>query len=300
MSTNLKKAGEFRDTLKCGGKGPEMVWIPSGEFMMGSPEDEVGRRDRETKHKVILTEPFALGKYPVTVGEFRRFADEGGYGWEGSHKDQGGDNHPVVDVSHNDAVAYAAWLSKETGKDYALPTEAQREYACRAGTTTPFSFGDNVTTDQANYNGNYPYGDNPKGENRRKTTAVGRFPANAFGLYDMHGNVWEWVNDWYDETYPGTTTDPTGGGSGSYRVVRGGSWGSDAQNLRSAYRNYNSPGNRFSTLGFRLLLRTNTEDAPRTPDTSPAAEDHVTEVPDGLFESNCHYGVPTVELTGDK
>jgi formylglycine-generating enzyme required for sulfatase activity len=238
----------FCDTLKSGKNGPELVWIPPGNFMMGSPKSEPQREFEEIHHKVILTEPFAMGRSPVTVDEFRQFVDESGYHWEKSD-DQLGDRHPVLGVSHDDAVAYVEWLIKETGKDYALPTEAQWEYACRAGTTTAYSFGND-----ASQLGDYGwYSDNSGG----KTHPVASKKPNPWGLYDMHGNVNEWTADWY-ETYllkdHGQTI--TRVNSGSYRVVRGGGWYDGARLLRSAYRVGISPGARSLNVGFRLLLRT--------------------------------------------
>jgi formylglycine-generating enzyme required for sulfatase activity len=142
------------------------------------------------------------------------------------------------------------WNKSANG--YRLPTEAEWEYACRAGTTTPFSIGKNITTDQANYDGNYPYNGNALGEYRKKTTAVGSFEANAFGLYDMHGNVWEWCWDWYGAYADGSQTDPTGAAFGTERVLRGGGWNYYAVDLRSANRGSNSPDVRNGSRGFRV------------------------------------------------
>jgi formylglycine-generating enzyme required for sulfatase activity len=182
-----------------------------------------------------------------------------------------GDNLPVEQVSWYDAVEYCNKRSQREGltpayerngsyvtwnrnaNGYRLPTEAEWEYACRAGTGTPFSTGNNITTTQANYNGNNPYNNNAKGEYWQKTTPVGSFAPNAYGLYDMHGNVWEWCCDWYGSYSSGAQTDPVGAVSGGYRVVRGGSWDSDGQNLRSAYRDSDDPGRRYGIIGFRII-----------------------------------------------
>ena len=143
------------------------------------------------------------------------------------------------------------WNREANG--YRLPTEAEWEYACRAGTTTPFNTGNNITTNEANYNGNYPYNGNATGEFREKTTPVGSFAANPWGLYDMHGNVWEWCWDWFEEEYSSENqTDPAGAVSGTYRMLRGGSWINTGQGLRSAYRGYNVPDDQGSYDGFRL------------------------------------------------
>jgi formylglycine-generating enzyme len=255
------------------------VFIKGGRFTMGSPEDEPERRSDETQHEVVVRD-FFLGKYPVTVGEFEMFITETGYKTD-ADKAKGdslelnkrtGTNwrcdvngniqedkrHPVMYVSWNDATEYCKWLSKKTGMEFRLPTEAEWEYACRAGTATPFSTGKNITTDQANYNGNYPYTGYPKGKYVGKTTPVGTYPPNAWGVYDMHGNVWEWCSDWYGKDYydicknQGVVTDPRGPEFGADRVLRGGGWYRKAGSLRSAYRSYVPPDRRFRRCGFRL------------------------------------------------
>jgi len=204
------------------------VCIPAGEFAMGSSENEAERNEDETQHQVTVSE-FYLGKYAVTLAEFKTFIDESGYQtdaekanssmiWNGKEwKEKKGVNwqhgvsgkkrpsdqysHPVLHVSWNDAVGYCKWMSNKTGKTLRLPTEAEWEYACRAGTTTPFNTGENLTTDQANYDGNYPYNNNPKGVYRENTVPVDSFAPNAWGLYNMHGNVGEWCSDWYGGSY---------------------------------------------------------------------------------------------------
>ena len=188
------------------------VLIHGGEFMMGSPENEVGRGNDEMQHKVKLSD-FYMGKYEVTFAEFKKFIEESGYptdaekgkdpwnwhhGPSGKERRQMEENHPVVNVSWNDADAYCKWLSQKTGQTYRLPTEAEWEYACRAGNPKPFNTGDNLTTSQANYDGNYPYNNNQKGVYRQNTLPVDTFKPNAWGLYNMHGNVFEWCSDWYD------------------------------------------------------------------------------------------------------
>jgi len=244
-------AVEFRDQLQDGSQGPAMVVIPSGCFLMGSPSDEPKRRDNEHQHKVEVV-LFALGKYAVTFEEYDRFASatnrdkpkDGGWG-------RG--RRPVINITWFDAMAYAEWLSQQTGQTYRLPTEAEWEYACRAGTTSPFSFGATISTKQANYDGNYVYGKGRKGVYRQKTVEVGQFPANAWGLHDMHGNVWEWIGSEYNEGYGGaesrTVGDPN---SNARRVVRGGGWDGGPEDVRSAYRYGGAPGGANFYLGVRL------------------------------------------------
>ncbi|MCB1824848.1 MAG: formylglycine-generating enzyme family protein, partial [Candidatus Competibacteraceae bacterium] len=269
-------AKEFHDTLKDGSPGPEMVVIPAGTFLMGSPENEKSRDDDEGQHSVEIKQNFAIGKTEVTVGQFRRFvvatsyrteaeATGGCYSWNGTTWQQTADKnwrnpgfkqddqHPVVCVSWNDALKYTEWLSKQTDKEYRLPTEAEWEYAARAGTPTPFFFGATISTEQANYDGNYTYGGGQKGVYRQKTVQVGQFPANAWGLHDMHGNVWEWTCSGYDKDYGGAelrcVSDPDSGGP---RVVRGGSWSNVPGRLRSAARDWLDPRSRLGSVGFRL------------------------------------------------
>ncbi len=237
----------------------EMVVIPAGEFLMGSPEDEKNRREHEgPQHRAVIPVPFALSKCAVTFDEFDHFVRENGYGHKPDDKDWGRGRRPAIDLSWRDAVAYCRWLSEETGHDYRLPTEAEWEYACRAGTTTPFHFGETISTDQANYDGGFIYGNGQKGKFRHQTMEVGQFPANAFGLHDMHGNVWEWCADRYEkdayEKYiDGFYPDKVGGKkSRRVRVLRGGSWHSLPWNLRSAGRNGNYTVLQDSSFGFRI------------------------------------------------
>jgi len=263
------------------------VLIHRGRFLMGSPETEVDRIDNETLHEVEVSD-FWMCKYALTVGEFREFikytdyrtdaeVGNGSYIWNGkewketeginwrhgvSGKERLADeeNHPVLHVSWNDARAFCEWFSKKTGKSFRLPTEAEWEYACRAGEKTPFNTGENLTTEQANYDGNYPYNNQKKGEYRQKTVAVDSFEPNKWGLYNMHGNVWEWCSDWYGSDYykeckaQGVSRNPEGPAKGSYRVLRGGGWFNSARYCRSAFRTYVTPGNRRSYVGFRLVF----------------------------------------------
>ena len=276
----------------CTDSGPllnsaNFVLIRGGEFTMGSPEGEVGRWSNEIQHQVRLSN-FSMSRYTVTVAEFRKFVDATEYqtdaekvgfsvivdnneikkgegvnwrhGVSGSVRPQSEENHPVLHVSWNDAVAYCKWLSAKTGKHFRLPTEAEREYACRADTTTPFNTGENLTTNQANYNGNYPYNNNAKGVYRQNTVAVNSFAPNAWGLYNMHGNVWEWCSVRYSDTYydeckaQGTVSNPQGSATGSARVLRGGGWFNSAEACRSAARGGYAPDYRNSYVGFRPVF----------------------------------------------
>jgi len=226
---------------------PEIEWvsIPVGTFTMGSPTNEERREDDETQHKVTLNS-FKMSKYEVTFEQYDLFCDATGRS-KPSYEGWGRGNRPVINVSWDDATAFADWMGCR------LPTEAEWEYAARGGTTTPFSTGNNITTSQANYDGNYPYNNNAKGEYRQKTLPVGSFAANAYGLFDMHGNVWEWCSDWYGDYSTSAQTNPEGASSGSARVLRGGSWNRNANLCRTAYRNYSTPAYRDGDMGFRLV-----------------------------------------------
>lgn len=238
----------FRDKLKIGGEGPLMVVIPAGRFVMGSPPGEPGRSDSEgPQHKVRIVKPFALGVYAVTFDDYDRYCDAMR---QAKPEDQswGRENRPVINVSWKDAQAYCAWLSEQTGRTYRLPSEAEWEYACRAGSSAAYCFGDDIKQlrDYAWY-----------GENQQKgsTHPVGEKRANAWGLHDLHGNVWEWCQDAWHGNYNGAPTDGSvweaGGSVG--RVVRGGSWAHYPANARSAYRFYGARVFRFDVFGFRVL-----------------------------------------------
>jgi formylglycine-generating enzyme required for sulfatase activity len=234
---------------------PEMVVVPAGSFTIGSPPDELRRYNDEGPQVLVrLTEPFALGRYPVTFEEYDAFVAAtgrerpGDAGW-------GRGRRPVINVSWHDAQAYVGWLNRQTGGDYWLPSEAEWEYACRAGTTTAFSCGPTISVGQANYDGTYSYGSGRKGLFRRETTFVGAFAANAFGLYDMHGNVWEWCADIWHGSYLGAPVNGTAWldeGDPTRRVLRGGSWNSSPWFLRSAVRNRLEPDFRDDNIGFRV------------------------------------------------
>jgi formylglycine-generating enzyme required for sulfatase activity len=228
----------------------EMVYIPGGTFTMGSPESEENRsRDEGPQHQVEIS-PFYLGKYPVTQAQYEAIMGNNPSNLQGK-------NRPVESVTWHNAVKFCQKLSQKTGKTYSLPSEAEWEYACRAGTTTPFHFGEILTPGLANYDGNYVYASGPRGVYREQTTEVGSFPPNAFGLYDMHGNVWEWCQDVWHDNYNGAPTDGSAWESGGYsslRVQRGGSWNSSPRCSRSDYRNRTDANNFSYCVGFRVVL----------------------------------------------
>ncbi len=226
-----------------------MRWIEPGTFMMGSPKDEAERESwglDETLHQVTLSQGFWLGATTVTQELWEAVTG-------GNPSEFKGDERPVERVSWEDAQKFMAQLNEEIpALELDLPTEAQWEYACRAGTSTPFFFGDNITTDQVNYDGNHPYADGEKGKFREKTVDVKALPCNDWGLYQMHGNVDEWCRDWYADYPSGSVVDPVGPSEGRGRVCRGGSWFSFGRYCRSAYRLRYGPVLRHFTLGFRL------------------------------------------------
>ncbi len=226
---------------------PNIDWaeIPAGTFTMGSPEGEVNRKSNERQHQVILG-AFRMSKYEITFEQYDQFCEATGRD-KPSDAGWGRKNRPVINVSWYDATAFASWMGCR------LPTEAEWEYACRAGTTTPFNTGDNLTTNQANYNGNFPYRDNEKGEFRQSTMPVGSYPPNPWGLYDMHGNIWEWCHDWFDAYPIEPQTNPKGPDSGLFRIFRGGGWRNYAQLCRSAFRYNYFPDYRYFNIGFRVV-----------------------------------------------
>jgi formylglycine-generating enzyme required for sulfatase activity len=278
----------FRPGRMTNSLGISLLLIPGGKFLMGSPKGEEDRLDEELQHEVEVTEPFYLGMNEVTVGQFKAFVKDTNYVTEAEKGGKGGrafdgkefiqkpeftwknlyfaqsDDHPVVIVSWNDAVAFCAWLSKREGKTYRLPTEAEWEYACRGGKETRFSAGDkeddlrwvgNIAdaalkakwpdaTWSVNWDDGFAF-----------TAPVGRFRANAFGLHDMHGNVWEWCSDWYGEDYYGKSPkqDPQGSAKGKERVARGGAWSTQPKFCRCAYRDWHEPDYRSDCVGFRVV-----------------------------------------------
>jgi formylglycine-generating enzyme required for sulfatase activity len=253
------ESSSFRDTLSSGGGGPEMVWIPAGSFMMGSAKSETGRDSDEGPQRKVQIRSFALGKTEVTFDEYDRFADATGRE-RPDDRSWGRGSRPVINVSWNDAVAYTEWLSGETGKCYRLPSEAEWEYAARAKTITAYSWGDKASHDYANYGKDQCCDGLAEGADKWVYTApVGQFPPNEWQLYDMLGNVYEWVQDCYVDSYEGAPTDGTPrevSGTCRYRVLRGGSWNDNPQDVRSAARSWFAPASRDNVIGFRLA-RTN-------------------------------------------
>jgi formylglycine-generating enzyme required for sulfatase activity len=229
--------------------GMRFVLIPAGEFDMGSPDTEEGRDADEVLHRVKLTRAYYMQVTEVSNAQFGRFRPEHTR-YEGLDRD----DQPVVMVNHAHATAFATWLtSQEKNRTYRLPTEAEWEYAARAGTRTPFWNGATISTDQANYDGSIAYGGGAKGVSRGTTLPVGSFPANPWGLHDMHGNVWEWVADWYGGYPKDAVTDPTGPASETHRIMRGGAWFNEPKFTRAAFRDRRDPATQKSHMGFRLV-----------------------------------------------
>ncbi|MGL6138227.1 MAG: formylglycine-generating enzyme family protein, partial [Planktothrix sp.] len=234
----------------------DLAVIPAGTFLMGSPSNELQRNGNERPQHQVNIASFLIGQYAVTQAQWRAVAglSKRQIDLNSDPSDFKRDNNlPVDSVNWFEALEFCDRLSQFTGRTYRLPSEAEWEYACRAGTTTPFYFGETITSDLVNYDGNSTYG---YGIYRKKTTAVGSFPPNAFGLYDMHGNLWEWCADPWHENYNSAPTDGSvweSGGNTQYRVIRGGSWGYYAMNCRGASRYWIGPDSRYRFCGFRVV-----------------------------------------------
>jgi formylglycine-generating enzyme required for sulfatase activity len=226
-----------------------LVLIPAGEFDMGSPMEELKRDNDEAQHHIKLTKPFYMGKFEVTQLQYRVIMSE-------NPSKFGGDKLPVDNVNWYEAARFLKKLSDKTGMKFRLPTEAEWEYACRAGTKTAFNTGTTIDSDLANYDATEPYADGIIGKYLKRTTEVGSYKPNAFGLYDMHGNVWEWCSDIYDEDYYKVTplTDPKGQAEGKPKVIRGGAWNEEAYKCRSADRNHRWPKDNQPMIGFRVVM----------------------------------------------
>jgi formylglycine-generating enzyme required for sulfatase activity len=285
-----------RPVIIANGRGMKFALVQAGEFQMGSPATDLDAQKSEMpQHRVRISRHYFLGVHPVTVGQFKAFVADTGYQTEAETSGQGGygfdadsrqiaqrpedtwrkpgfeqsDDHPVVNVSWHDAVTFCNWLSKKEKQRYRLPTEAEWEYACRAGTTTRFSTGDSADSlkGRANiadrsFKGRFAPDSRWTSEDWDDgfafTSPVGKFKPNAWGLYDMPGNVWNWCADWYGDDYYASSPaeDPKGPDKGEHRVIRGGCWGRDATYARSACRLTCIPVPRSCKVGFRLLLET--------------------------------------------
>ncbi len=218
--------------------------MPAGSFTMGSEE-----YDSEKPRHLVNVPGFYMGRYQVTQEQYLRIMGKNPAHWQDAKL-------PVEQVSWDDAQVFCQKLSAATGKKYRLPSEAEWEYACRAKTDTPFYFGETISTELVNYDGNYTYKSGVKGVYRAQTISVGSFPANGFGLHDMHGNVWEWCEDKWHENYQGAPTNGSAwisGNDNDYRLLRGGSWSFDPYNCRSAYRNRRSADIWDNNIGFRVV-----------------------------------------------
>ena len=256
VSREPKQAQAFREAI--GETFLELVAVPGGTFTMGSPDSELQRDPDEGPQREVNVPAFLMGKYPVTQAQWKAVAalPKIGRNLNADPAIFEGDDLPVERVSWDDASEFCQRLSKQTGRKYRLPSEAEWEYACRAGTSTPFHFGETITTNLANYDGSYAYGSGPKGQFRGKATEVGSFKtANAFGLYDVHGNVWEWCLDFAYGRYEVAPTDGSAwvtNGKGTIRLLRGGSDKDPPRDCRSARRLRLARGTRYSGVGFRL------------------------------------------------
>jgi formylglycine-generating enzyme required for sulfatase activity len=234
---------------------PWMVVLPAGSFMMGSPESEPQRaRDEGPQHRVQVAS-FAIGQYEVTFRQWDACVAASGCTQKPGDQGWGRGQRPVIMVSWDDAQQYVKWLSGKTGQTYRLPSEAEWEYAARAGSTTPFAFGERITTAQANFDGDFTYNGSAKGESRGKTLPVGSLAKNAWELYDLQGNVWEWVQDCWHDSYQGAPADGRAWVSNcaeDRRLLRGGGWDFSPRGARSALRNHGGPTFRLNNSGFRL------------------------------------------------
>jgi formylglycine-generating enzyme required for sulfatase activity len=295
----LKPGDSFRE---CAEDCPEMVVVPAGEFMMGSPKEEAGHQNNEEpQHRVLFAKPFAVSKFLVTFDQWDACVAAGGCAWKPADLDMGRGIKPVIDVSWDDARHYVAWFSRMTGKTYRLLTEAEFEYAARAGTQTAYFWGDEIGNGNANCDGCGSRWDN------RETSPAGSFKPNAFALYDMHGNVWEWTEDCVHGDYNGAPQDGSAwiaDGDCGRRVVRGGSWSYNPQDLRSAHRDRDSTGTRYDNLVSRSGGRLPLESLPlylrgqgsrgRSPWSPPNQE----LIHDGQFQAHryCDRGAPSACL----
>jgi formylglycine-generating enzyme required for sulfatase activity len=274
--------------------GMKFVWIPPGTFMMGSPKGETQRVANETQHKVTLSKGFYMGIYTVTQEQWKEVMGNNPSFFKAEK------NLPVESVSWDDCQEFIKKLREKDKKRYRLPTEAEWEYACRAGTTTPFYFGETISTDQANYHGDFTYGSGKKGKYREKTTPVGSFQANAWGLHDMHGNVEQWCQDWFGDYPQNDIVDPQGPNGGQYRVLRGGSCDCFPESCRSAYRIGHPPGFRdIGRDGIRLCFFVDNLDAESAKALEPAkSPQHKEQVAEHKSHEEVSVGSFTYKVSG--
>jgi formylglycine-generating enzyme required for sulfatase activity len=264
---------EYRREDLSNGVTLDLMKIPAGSFTMGQTDAEkaelirqFGEEDYQKyfaselpPHRVTMPS-FWIGKYAVTQAQWQAVAalPKSERDLDPDPSNFKGANRPVEQVSWHEAIEFCARLSAGTGRTYRLPSKAEWEYACRSGATTPFHFGETITPEIVNYDGNYTYGNGSEGVYRQETTDVGSFQvANDYGLYDMHGNVWEWCLDHWRENYNGAPIDGrawTDGGNSSYRMLRGGSWYLNPRDCRSAYRNGDAPDYWYNYIGFRVVV----------------------------------------------
>jgi formylglycine-generating enzyme required for sulfatase activity len=248
LTVEQEKAKAISDFKECGNGCPVMIVIPAGKFIMGSPENELDRKASEgPQHEVTVATPLAVSKFEVTFEEWDACVAAVACPRATDHWGRGA--MPVINVSWDDAKQYVGWLSRSTGKEYRLLTETEWEYAARAGADTRYSWGNDPSKGNANCNGCGGHGD------LQQTTPVGSFKPNAWGLYDMHGNVWEWVEDSWHENYDGAPTDASAwlrDGDADYHVARGGSWNNESELVRAAFRVRRNRHVQFDTLGFRV------------------------------------------------
>jgi len=253
VEATLKPKDSFKECPEC----PEMVVVPKGSFAMGTPASEVDRsKGEDPVHRVTLAKPFAVGRFAISFDEWDAcLADGGCNGRRGDDHGFGRGRMPAHGLSFIDAQTYLAWLSRKTGRTYRLPSEAEREYFTRAGTTTPFWFGKTVGPQDANYDASIPYANGPRGERSNGPRPVDSYAPNPFGLYQVHGNIYEWTQDCYNKRY--TEDTPTDGapwleGDCAKRMVRGGEWGWSANNIRSGARNEARADSGAGPQGFRV------------------------------------------------
>lgn len=242
--------GVYRDCADC----PDMVIVPAGDFVMGSPPDELQRLGNESPQRTVTVGSFSLSVTPVTFAQWDACRQEGGCSHDPDDHGWGRADRPVIDVSWEDAQEYLTWLSSKTGSDYRLPSEAQWEYAARAGASGRYNTGDCIGPDQANFQGGAPSTNCPGGVFRGQTVPVASFSGNAWGLHDMHGNVWEWVQDCWNWNYSGAPVDASAWMQGdcSRAVLRGGSWAMGGRSIRSAARAFDERSVRTRFRGFRV------------------------------------------------